>query len=34
MRLDMLGVEFEENPFTITFKDPKNPENVLLTTKD
>jgi len=33
MRLDMIGVEFEKDPFSFTFKDPVNPDNVLLTTK-
>lgn len=34
MRLDMLGFEYDLEPFTLTFKDPVNPDNVLLTTKD
>lgn len=34
MRLDMLGVEFAADPFSFTFKDPVNPDRVLLTTKD
>lgn len=34
MRLDMLGVKFATDPFSFTFKDPVNPDRVLLTTKD
>lgn len=34
MRLDMLGFTYDLDPFTLTFRDPVKPENVLLTTKD
>lgn len=33
MRLEMLGFKYEMNPFSFSFSDPANPQNMFLNTK-